>query len=446
MTSLRRRLFLILLAATGLIWLCAVAWISIGSRSELERVLDTRLQEAARMVHSLVMAGTTMQGADAAAASLPASPPGGYERQLSCQIWSFDGRLLARSSGAPDAALADEHEGFSDRHVNGETWRVYTIVDPAKDVRVVVGDRIGLRDKLVLDLVAGLAAPALLAMPLLGLLIWWSLGRGLQPLNAAAKEIAAREGDDMRPVPPDGAPTEIQPLIGALNGLFAKVEAARAHERDVTAFAAHELRTPLAGLKTQAQVALAARDPDTRDNALRQIIVSVDRTSRLVRQLLALAQLDAGAAGPATEISIGQVLREVAEAVPRPDTVKVCIDPDLDRMVQKLDPDALGLLLRNLHENAVQHMGAGTIRWFAESSTSLVIEDEGPGIPEQELGLVRQRFYRGRAAAGPGSGLGLTIADTAARRIGARLDLANRDDEKGLRIVVHFRSAPGSRR
>lgn len=446
MTSLRRRLFLILLAATGLIWLCAVAWISIGSRSELERVLDTRLQEAARMVHSLVMVGTTLQGADAAAASLPASPPGGYERQLSCQIWSFDGRLLARSSGAPDAVLADEREGFSDRHVNGETWRVYTIVDPAKDVRVVVGDRIGLRDKLVLDLVAGLAAPALLAMPLLGLLIWWSLGRGLRPLNAAAKEIAAREGDDMRPVPPGGAPSEIQPLIVALNGLFAKVEAARAHERDVTAFAAHELRTPLAGLKTQAQVALAARDPDTRDNALRQIIVSVDRTSRLVRQLLALARLDAGAAGLATEISIGQVLREVAEAVPRPDTVKVCIDPDLDRMVQKLDPDALGLLLRNLHENAVQHMGAGAIRWFAESSTSLVIEDEGPGIPEQELGLVRQRFYRGRAAAGPGSGLGLTIADTAAQRIGAHLDLANRDDEKGLRIVVHFRPAPESRR
>lgn len=442
MTSLRRRLFLILLAATGLIWLCAVAWISIGSRSELERVLDTRLQEAARMVHSLVMAGGGM-GTAGAAASLPPASPGGYERQLSCQIWAFDGRLLARSSGAPDATLADEGEGFSDREVNGETWRVYTIVDPEKDVRVVVGDRIGLRDRLVRDLVAGLAAPALLVMPLLGLLIWWSLGRGLRPLNSAAEEIATREGDDMRPVPPDGAPSEILPLIGALNGLFAKVEAARAHERDVTAFAAHELRTPLAGLKTQAQVALAARDPGIRENALRQIILSVDRTSRLVRQLLALARLDAGAVGAARETSIGQVLREVVDAVPRPDGVAVTVEADLERRARALDPDALTLLLRNLHENAVQHMPAGTVHWFADGPDSLVVEDEGPGIPEAELGLVRQRFYRGRAATRAGSGLGLAIAEAAATRIGARVELTNRSDRTGLRAVIRFRP-PGS--
>ncbi|MDQ0512999.1 ATP-binding protein [Ancylobacter amanitiformis] len=439
MISLRRRLFLILLAATGLIWLCAVAWISIGSRSELERVLDTRLQEAARMVHSLVMTGERMQGApEMGPASILPSAAGGYERQLSCQIWSFDGRLLARSSGAPEAVLAGEREGFTDREVDGETWRVYTIVDPQKDVRVVVGDRIGLRDKLVRDLVAGLAAPALLAMPLLGLLIWWSLGRGLRPLNKAAEEIAAREGEDMRPVPPDGAPSEIQPLIGALNGLFAKVEAARAHERDVTAFAAHELRTPLAGLKTQAQVALAAGEAQVRENALRQIIVSVDRASRLVKQLLALARLDAGAAGAARETSIGALIRDIVAAVPHPPNVRTIIDPALGPLVRQLDPDTLSLVLRNLQENAVQNMTAGTIRWFAEGPDKLVIEDEGPGIPGEELGLVRQRFYRGRAVAGAGSGLGLAIADTAATRIGAHLDLANREDRAGLRAVVQL--------
>ncbi|MFS8037164.1 ATP-binding protein [Xanthobacter sp. AM11] len=441
MTSLRRRLFLILLAATGLIWLCAVAWISVGSRTELEKVLDTRLQEAARMVHSLVMAGGQLK--DAEAAAVAPSRWGGYERQISCQIWSFDGRLLGRSSGAPDGALAQDHEGFADREVNGETWRTYTIVDREKNVRVAVGDRIGLRDRLVRDLVAGLAAPALLAMPLLGLLIWWSLGRGLRPLNHAAEEIAAREGEDMRPVPPAGAPAEILPLITALNGLFAKVEAARAHEREVTAFAAHELRTPLAGLKTQAQVALAARDPDTRHKALRQIIVSVDRSSRLVRQLLALARLDAGAGGAVEPAAIGKVLHEVAQSVPHTEAVTVRIAPELDAMVHKVDVDALSLLLRNLHENAVQHMGAGTIHWRADGAGDLVIEDEGPGIAEEELGLVRQRFYRGRGAggAGPGSGLGLAIADTAARRMGARLDLANRSDRPGLRAIIRFRPA-----
>jgi len=119
MNSLRRRLFLILLAATGAIWLCAVAWIYLSSRSELEHVLDARLQEAARMVHSLVAGGNI-----AAAAQASSLPESGYERQLSCQIWSLDGRLVARSGGAPEEALAGPAEGFSEREVNGEPWRV----------------------------------------------------------------------------------------------------------------------------------------------------------------------------------------------------------------------------------------------------------------------------------------------------------------------------------
>lgn len=449
MISLRRRLFLILLTSTGLIWLCAVAWISISSRAELERVLDTRLQEAARMVHSLAMAS----GADAgtlgddggAPAELPAPESTGYERQLSCQIWSFDGRLLARSSGAPTDALTGEAAGFSNREVNGETWRVYTIEDPARGARVVVGDRIGLRDRLVLDLVAGLAAPALFGMPLLGLLIWLSLGRGLRPLSRAAEEIAARDGDDMRPVASGGTPSEIQPLIGALNGLFAKVEAARRHERDVTAFAAHELRTPLAGLKTQAQVALAAREPQARDKALGQILLSVDRTSRMVRQILALARLDAGAFGAAADIPIGQVLHEIVDAVPLPAGITVRIAPELDEMKRPLDREALGLLLKNLHENAVQHSFAGgTVQWqAADGGRSVVLTDEGPGIEADELDSVRKRFYRGRKAAlaghPAGAGLGLAIAELSAQRLGAILTLSNRTERSGLRVELAFR-------
>ena len=165
MTSLRGRLFAILLAATGLIWLSAVIWVYAGTKAELEHVLDTRLQEAARMVNSLVATadiaagGTVLPSLQLDAAN--------YERQLSCQIWSIDGRLMARSSGAPDGRLTEVTSGFSDRVVDGESWRVYAIENSATGARVMVGDRLGLRDRLVADLIKGVLAPALLTVPLL---------------------------------------------------------------------------------------------------------------------------------------------------------------------------------------------------------------------------------------------------------------------------------------
>ena len=440
MASLRGRLFVFLLAATSAIWLCAVIWIWFGTRAELEHVLDTRLQEAARMVHSLVSSGNMAQ------ATAPVqTDDSGYTRQLSCQIWSMDGRLLARSSGAPEASLAPAGGGFADRTINDETWRVYTIVDTAKEVRVAVGDRVGLRDRLVRDLIIGLIAPALLIAPLLGLMIWIGLGRGLAPLNRIASDITNRDGDDMSPVSAHNAPSEARPLIIALNSLFEKVKAARHHERDITAFAAHELRTPLAGLKTQAQVALAARDDAVRDGALQQILVSVERSSRLIRQLLSLAKLEAMAQRtPDTTVNAGAVLREVIAQSPAPDGVDIAIDPELDQLSLRCEFESLHLVLRNLHENAIEHSHtSGRVTWHAlADGHGLSVDDDGPGIPPEEIAFVTQRFYRGRNKVGSGSGLGLTIAAMAASRFGGELAFSNRANRGGLRCTLTWGPHP----
>ncbi|MCS0505194.1 ATP-binding protein [Ancylobacter mangrovi] len=437
MISLRRRLFLVLIAATSLIWLCAVVWIYLSSRSELEHVLDTRLREAARMVHSLVAGGNL-----AAADAVPVADTE-YERQLSCQIWSLDGRLLARSSSAPEEALSGPAQGFGWRLVNGEDWRVYTLLDQVKGVRVVVGDRVGLRARLVRDLITGVLAPAVLVAPLLAVLIWVSLARGLEPLARMAKEIAGRDGEDMCPVAAGDAPSEVRPLLDALNSLFGKVEAARKHERDVTAFAAHELRTPLAGLRTQAQVALAATDADMRTDALRQIMMSVDRSARLVRQLLALAKLEAAPVGKSTaeQMTVGGMLRDIAEQFSAAAGIDVHIEPALEGWSVCADRECLYLVLRNLHENALEHMPAGGRVTWRRLPEGLCIEDEGPGIPEEELTRVTERFFRGRMKSASGIGLGLTIASMAATRIGAQLVLANRTDRKGLLARLIFRQS-----
>jgi two-component system sensor histidine kinase QseC len=439
MNSLRRRLFAILIAATGLVWLCGILWLFVGARGELEHVLDARLQEAARMVNSLV----ARSGPPFADATEAANGPEHYERQLSCQIWSLDGHLIARSGSAPDVTLTDKAAGFSDRTIRGEPWRVYTIENPAKGVRVMIGDRLGQRDQLVADLVKGLLIPALLMLPVLGGLIWLSLGRGLRPLYAMAGQLRCRDADDMRPVDAQNAPCELLPLAAAINDLFAKVETARRHEREVTAFAAHELRTPLAGLKTQAQIALGAADTAVRQGALRQILGSVDRAARLVRQLLALARLDAGQDADATaQVSVGAVLAEVVGAVAGTgQEVHVRVDPALQAFTVRANRESLAMALRNLHENAVQHTPpGGTVAWTpAADGSGVVLEDEGPGMPAEELPLATRRFFRGKAQTPSGCGLGLAIVETVLGRMGGRLVLENRQDRSGLRAVLVLR-------
>jgi two-component system sensor histidine kinase QseC len=316
------------------------------------------------------------------------------------------------------------------------------VEDAVKQTRVMVGDRLGLRERLITDIIKGLLAPTLLIIPLLGLLIWTSLGRGLRPLQAVADELQQRDADDMREIDAKHAPREIHPVVDAINKLFIKVDAARRHEREVTAFAAHELRTPLAGLKTQAQIALSASDNATKEGALRQILVSVDRTSRLVRQLLAIAKLDAGSETDRRENLIaGLLIGEIADSL-KPDrgSLSVEIDPDLYKLNLRTNRDILTLAIRNLHENAIQHTPeGGTVSWrVTPGGSGVEVEDEGPGITTAELPLVSQRFFRGQHKSASGTGLGLAIVEAAVKRLDGTLILANRPNTSGLRAVILF--------
>src|SRR5258708_24851411 len=157
----------------------------------------------------------------------------------------------------------------------------------------------------------------------------------------------------MRAIDARHAPREIRPVVGALNKLFEKVDTARRHEREVTAFAAHELRTPLAGLKTQAQIAMTAADPTIKAGALRQILVSVDRTSRLVRQLLAVARLDARADTERNDpVNIGQMLEDVPAALhPTSHQIRVILEPSLHQTSLRPNLELLTAPLPNLVQN-----------------------------------------------------------------------------------------------
>ncbi len=441
MISLRTRLSLIVLLATGAIWFCAAVWIYAESKTEVERVLDTRLQEAARMVASIATrAGPSDLDRQMSAGT--EAPSATYERQLSCQIWSFDGKLLAKSAEAPSERLSDSKEGFSERMVGQEPWRVFTVENRDKGVRVMVGDSLTLRRRLVTDLLTGLLLPTVLIVPLLAFAIWAAIGKGLRPIGALTAELGDRSADDMKPLEVGRIPHEIRPLTEELNTLFSAVDAARRHERELTAFAAHELRTPLAGLKTQAQIAIATTDEQVRGEALRHLVVSIDRTSRLIQQMLTTARLDADPETVRTgEVDVRRLVDEIVATHPSGKREVVLDFGRCDPMIET-NREMLALALRNLHENAIQHSpNEGSVAWTSRRDGEwlvLVLEDRGAGIPEDELPLVTKRFYRGRHKRDIGSGLGLAITELTLKRLGGSLALSNRTDGSGLRAEIRL--------
>jgi two-component system sensor histidine kinase QseC len=448
MTSLRKQLFAILVVMASIIWFCAAAWISTTSRQELEHVLDTRMIAAAYMVRSLAASGNFVSAPDASqpVRQIPdldgAKQMVARERWHFCQIWSTDGRLIALSSGTPRAVLSTQPNGFSERRINGEDWRVYSIEDEKRGIRIMVGDRLGLRGAFVRGLVNGLLLPATLIFPIFAVLIWFSLGRGLRPLHRLGTTLAMRPVGDLGPLSLAKAPDEIVPILDALNALFRKLAAVRDHERSLTAFAAHELRTPLAGVRTQVQVALAAPNKKIRDAALRQTLVAVDRTTRMVHQLLELARLDAEVTPPRDEwVVVGPAITDVVEELRHGcDEPEVEIDAELFETALLINREVLYLAVRNLTENARQHTPrGGTVRWRLEAaaaSARLLVEDDGPGIPPEELALVTERFYRGRHKVAVGSGLGLALVDLSLKRNEAGLTLQNRTTGHGLQAAI----------
>lgn len=447
MSSIRKRLITILIGTTGLVWLFAVGWIYLSTQAQVKKVLDTRLMESAHMVNSLLADGRVEVGDEGGIGQFSPKPipdfPS-YDRQLFCQIWSLDGNLVGRSASAPTDMLTHTSNGFSDTEVSGSTWRVYTIENTQLGMRIMVGDNMNVRNSLVRDVITGLILPALLIFPFLAGLIWISVRRGLLPLNVLAATLSKRSADDLSPLEEKNLPSEIAPAVNALNGLFNRVEEAREREKSFAIFAAHELKTPLAGLKTQAHIAMTSKDESVRDNAARQISAGVDRTSRLVKQLLDLASLETdGEPKKTTKEFADKLIKLIAQdlhVLTRPKNITITVEDNCQKLKVK-DAQLFTLALRNILENAVNHSPeGGSIYCSCEMQTNkatVIVEDEGPGIPADELPHISERFFRGRYKSENGSGLGLAIVQAAAKRMHATVHFINRE-LSGVKVVLNM--------
>jgi two-component system, OmpR family, sensor histidine kinase QseC len=427
MMSIRTRLFAILALVTALVWGGAVVWVEVQTRNEVQRVLDRRLMESARMVSSMIQPGSLSPVVNEEGGGRLAA----YDQQLACQIWSMQGELIARSRSAPSAMLASGEDGFSERVIDGERWRVYTVHVPEGGYRVMVGDNLAVREHLVGSVVTGLLGPAVLGLLALGVLIWWSVGAGLRPIQQMTQALASRRADDLTPVDVAPGGKDLQPFVSALNDLIARVSEARRRETEFTAAAAHELRTPLAGLRVQAQIAANATDEGVRKHALEQIQTSVDRTARLVTGLLALAREDEAAieADDRRWVDLRALLANDADA-----RLEV-LDQAFRIYVQ---PDRFETAVANLLANA-QAMASSRIRVAVEGQGNdaiLVVEDDGPGVSTADLERLGRRFFRTSDAPVGGSGLGLSIVLSTMKAHGGAVRFTP-SALGGLRVELH---------
>jgi two-component system sensor histidine kinase TctE len=357
-------------------------------------------------------------------------------------------RLIAGTARlpAPPEALHPGDHTFFDAKLEGERVRVAARaveIDNAGIAIVEVAETLIKRDKLVLELLVASAVPQVLIAFAAVVLLRLGIGQGLRPLARLRGEIAARSSKDLRPVPEQDKPEEVRSLVGALNQLLSRLNAAIASQQRFIANAAHQLRTPLAGLKTHAE--LARREPSTSElrSLLDMIAGETQRTSHLVNQLLTLARAEPGEGPSGQPVNLHEIVgRDVRDWVQRALAKNIDLGFELEDAWTLGEPLLLRELAANLLDNALAYTQAGgsvTLRTAVTAGESVVeVEDNGPGIPETERDKVFERFYRVAKTGGEGCGLGLSIVSEIAGRHNARVDLAQPPGGRGTLIRVAF--------
>jgi two-component system OmpR family sensor kinase/two-component system sensor histidine kinase QseC len=369
------------------------------------------------------------------------------------QIWREDGREVyaTRPPVDPPGRVVI---GYADIVSGSMVWRTFGVV--AQDRVIQVAQPARVRHDRAVQAALRSVVPLLGVAPALALVIGWLVTRSLAPLQRLAAEVRSRDTDSLQPLPAAGLPDEVLPLVQSLNALLDRLGAALEAQRHFVGDAAHELRSPLTALKLQVQLLRRAPDEAARDEAARALTAGVDRATRLVEQLLALARSEAAPlAGVQASAPLAEVVREaMAEVAPlaaaRGTTLELDVAEGGEALLAPSAPD-VGLLARNLIDNAVRYGpdGGRVSVWVGRADEAdggggavLQVDDDGPGIPPAEREAVFDRFVRGDSAAGQtGSGLGLAIVRQVASRQGAAVTLGD-SPAGGLRVRVAW-PAPG---
>lgn len=415
--SLRGRLFAFLLALAGLTALAVGGATYVSVRGEADELFDYHLRQMALSLRDQGRIGEDEREA-------LANPEFDYV----VQVWSVDGLTLYSSRRPAHAPALPQRAvlGYSQVRLGSEEWRVFAAATPLRVVQV--GQPLAVRRRLATAAALRSIAPIAAAAPLVALGLWWIIGLSLAPLRRVTQAASTRGADSLAALPDEGLPQELQPLVGAFNGLLGRLSEAFEAQRHFVADAAHELRTPLTALKLQIGLLQGTPAGPEQDQAITRLRAGVDRATHLVEQLLALAHAEPGAATPTSELDLAAVAREaLADAEPLAARAGTQLTFDAPSPVALHgDPQALRSAIRNLLDNAVKYGGRQvrlTVRGSDAGGWRVRVEDDGPGIAPEQRAQAFGRFQRGPGREAEGSGLGLAIVQAVAKRHGAAVEL-----------------------
>ena len=431
MMSLRSRLLLVLLSAVAITVLTATGATYYWARHEIDSLFDYQLrQQALALRDKAYMLGTV---------EAPEPDP---EQHFVIQAWNWRGERIYLSHQRVTLPRSREL-GYANVTSKGDEWRVYAVT--LGEQLVQVAQPMAIRHRIATDAALRILYPLLVVLPALGFLIWWLVGRTLNPLAHLTRAIAARQAHALDPIAVSGLPSEARLMVNALNDLIARLQQVLARQREFMADAAHELRTPLTALRLQTQLLERATTTADRLDATAELKAGVNRSTHLVERLLTLARLEPEIASTKFhDVDITAVLRDVIrELAPIASQHGIDLKADIAE-VPSFAGNEIGLrsLFTNLLDNAFRYStapGPVSVKLWREGTLVIAsVTDKGPGIPADEQARIFDRFYRVPGANAHGSGLGLAIVKRVVELHRGEVSVADGPDDRGTTFTVRL--------
>ena len=422
----------------------------ILDKQVIQPYLDEQLENFFSFVETLTLTIETDKAAKKEVLNELATSTAPIAKTLCFQVWDKKGRLVMESRNRLPDELRNARIGYSDWQYTGNNWRIYAEYDRNKHFKIVVAELYEIRKRLADDIARNNAYILLVTYPIFGLLIWLIISLSLRSVVRVTNDISNRASTYLEPVAETDIPIEIKPLVTELNKLFIRLKLAFDRNKRFAADAAHELRTPLAALKTQAQVALKAENNIDRKNALQKMLLGVDRSSHIVTQLLTLSRLS-------QEESLNDIkpfdLHKIATEIIAflvPLALEKNIEIELGSPPKNAivfgNETAVGILIRNIVDNAIRYTppkGSVKIQILNRQDQIIFrVTDTGPGIPSELRERVFERFFRILGTTASGSGLGLAIVSQITELHHATISLNVPPDGIGLQFDVAFPASP----